>query len=178
MLNASSIKKCCRCIQLQSKLEKPETLYKGNNYKGILLIGESPHKKWLITGSPFRDEKNRLLPSARNIEKYLVILGYDLKDVALIEIVKCVVEDRKNLSVMMENCSGYLMDQVKELNPQRVIILGQKSVGVVAKILSQDLKMLSRTIVDGREYIALYHPSPINQNNHKRNLAFLVHYLQ
>lgn len=171
------IEECTKCANLQNNLTKAPIIYIGDSYKDVLLIGKSPHKKWLVSGSPFKNEKGNLSPSAKNIEKYLSLINLTLSDVALMEVSKCVVDDRNNLKRMMGNCSGYLARQINGLSPKTIILLGQKTVEAVSEIYNFEPKMLSCVSVDDREIILLYHPSPINPNNNKRNIEYLSNHL-
>lgn len=171
---------CLKCKNLQNNLKKAPIVYVGRNYddRRILLIGESPHKTWLDSGNPFSGNNGSLLPSARNIKEYLLFFDASFNDVALIEVVKCVVDERKNLAKMMERCSKYLKKQIEDLNPGLVLLLGQKTTETVSRVYSFEPIMNNRVVVSGIEFGSLYHPSPINPNNHKRNINFLEAYVR
>lgn len=113
------------------------------------------------------------MPSSKNIKRYLEMLRLGFDEIALIEVVKCVVTKRSSLDKMMENCLPFLKEQLESFSPQIVIILGQKTAEMVSKLLCLDLKPLTRVDSGEVTYISLYHPSPINQNNNKRNIKFL-----
>lgn len=152
----------------------PINIWYGESYKRVLLIGESPHKSWVELGDPFHNSRGNLLPSAKNMEHYLGVLGYSLEEVAITEIVGCYVDDRTKLPKMMINCSANILGKINEADPELVILLGQKTVQAFSEVIGIEIEMLSRFEWNGRKYIALYHPSPINPRNHKRNTNFLL----
>jgi uracil-DNA glycosylase family 4 len=146
---------CKKCSSFGSLCQKPPLVWAGNDYQGLVLIGESPHKSWLEGKNPFET------PSGRRIKEYLEILGLTIDNAALLEVSKCLVEDRKNLKKMMTNCLHFLLPQVQTLNPKLIISFGRMVEDVAGVVLGKF------------EYIPLLHPSPINPKNHQRNLEFL-----
>lgn len=165
----ANCKKCCEF----TVLHHPAEIYYGKSYKQVLLIGESPHKSWIETGNPFTNKQGEPSPSAKNIQTYLGVLGYSLDDVAVTEIVTCYVEDRQHLTKMMENCSGSILSKVSEAKPLLVVLMGQRTVQEFSRVANLEIEMLSMGKWNECSYIALYHPSPINSNNNKRNLKYL-----
>jgi len=166
----SSINKCQLC-----QLDKVygDNIYFGTNTK-ILFVGEAPAKNgWRITGKAWINEKNKIIPSGKILEKLLENMNISLFDISFVEIIKCFPSDRKKLKYYSENCLSFFNKQLELLKPDVIITLGE----IPTKILLNNIKFSKLSDVVGKEYsynsritlIPIYHPSPISPKSFKGN---------
>lgn len=168
------IKSCRKCSSLGYSCPTAPPVFKGKNYDGTVVIGESPHISWLESGSPFHNKNGKLTPSAKRILEYLEILGKTPENIVLLEAAKCVVRDRKDLAKMITNCQDYLIDQIKEYDPKIVVSFGKAVSDSLSVQYAKEFIPCGIYKLGSFTYISLFHPSPANPTGHKRNLEFLA----
>lgn len=164
---------CKKCLDLGCSISNTPYLYEGKSFDGTIIIGESPHKSWKESGSPFLNANQKLNPSGKRIFEYLELLEKNKDSVVLLEAVKCVVENRNSLKIMMKNCTENLLKEINCYHPRLVISLGKLVCENLGKIWNIKVEPCNIYKINGFIFIPLYHPSPINPNNHTKNIRFL-----
>lgn len=165
--------KCCEGLE---QLPKDRYLQSGTG-KGskVLIVGESPAPNgWRKSGRAFYTVGGKLLPSGRNLNKLLVGFGLSVEMCAFTELVKCFVgKDRKLLVSCGEKYWTVFLGQLDSGGYNLVILLGVKTLKIFNKLQGSALEtgQLSEIAIGNRSYniLPIYHPSPINPFNHRKN---------
>ena len=135
----------------------------GNLDARIVLIGEAPGRKEDTTGLPFVGQAGKLL------DEILENAGLNREDIFIGNILKCRPPDnRRPRKAEIESCEGYLMHQLKIIEPSVIAPMGNSSVTYFQK--RHGLKNQSIGEVHGEVYliktswgnvklIPLYHPA-------------------
>ena len=91
----------------------------------FIIIGESPAKDgWIESGRAFYNTSGKLQASGRVMQKLLDILSVKIEDIYFTECCKCVIENRKTLSVCSKNCLPILKEQLRELPCEILLTMG------------------------------------------------------
>ncbi len=142
------------------------------NKRGIMFIGEAPgyyEDKYAI---PFIGNSGTLL---NNI---LLLIGLKRNDIYITNIIKCrPPNNRSPLAREIKNCVPYLRQELLELNPIIIVLLGNTALNVffnkynlkVSNIRGYYIKNIDRVI------LTTFHPSYILRN--KDNNTLLKQYI-
>jgi uracil-DNA glycosylase family 4 len=155
-----SLKELCEiasnCVQCPLHESRINVVFgKGPEDARIMLVGEAPGKTEDETGKPFVGMSGKLLSEIINEA------GMDRSDIYITSIVKCRPENnRKPMKLEYCKCINlYLSKQIELINPDVIGLLGNSA--VYALIGKKSIKQIhGKTYeVDGRKYIALFHPA-------------------
>ncbi len=166
------INTCKLCEGLVEKFPNAKTIHLGKD-NDILLIGEAPaNNGWRKSGMVWRDTTGKMLPSGVILQRLFDLIDRDVLDTTFLEAVKCYPLDRKNLKTCSLNCKKYMLEQIKILNPNLIITLGEFP---TKTLLDFKFKKFSDVVgkcyeIDGYKIIPIYHPSPISPKSYKGNL--------
>ena len=140
----------------------------GNPHSPILIIGEGPGEQEDLQGEPFVGAAGKLL------DDLLKLIGLDRTRVYIANIVKCrPPRNRDPLKEEQECCIGWLEEQMKILEPGIILCLGrvaaQRIMHPKFKITQDHGKWYRR---DKTRLMAIYHPSALLRDEHKRPETF------
>jgi len=142
----------------------------GNRLAEILFVGEGPGENEDLKGEPFVGRAGALL------DDMLKIIGLDRKtNIYIANIVKCrPPKNRDPLNTEREACLGWLRAQYSLIKPKIVVCLGRiaaaELIGGDFKITRDHGKWYEK---DGVKFMALYHPSALLRDPHRRPETFV-----
>jgi len=112
------VKMCQKCSIFKHK--KNYVFGEGNSKADLLFIGEAPGREEDLQGKPFVGRAGQLLT------KIIQAIGLKRNDVYIANILKCrPPENRNPLPQEIENCSPYLKEQIKIIQPKIICTLGK-----------------------------------------------------
>ena len=160
----NSISNCEHCDLCQTRTNTvPGT---GNSHARIMIVGEGPGEAEDLEGKPFIGRSGKLLDQA------LSEAGLARSEVFITNIVKCRPPGNRNpLLQEMDNCYGYLNQQIEVVGPRIIITLGK----VAAEyILQRPVKITKENgfVGYGRDYslhekrlfMTVLHPAYVLRN--------------
>ena len=114
------IKDCNRC-----ELSKSRTKFvfgSGSACAEIMFVGEAPGKNEDLQGLPFVGQAGKLL------DELLGSIGYERSEVFIANVLKCRPPGNRDPKVDEVNiCKGYLIEQIKIINPKIICTMGRYS---------------------------------------------------
>ena len=115
---------------------------------------------------------NNLIPSGVVLQRLLRIIDHTLEDIYFLETIKCYPKDRKYLRECSNNCRKFLLEQLKAINPQIILTLGDTATrSLLANKYSKFGDVVGQSFnYNGFEVIPIYHPSPISPLGYKGNI--------
>ena len=143
--------------------------------KFVLIVGESPAANgWRKSGKAFYNPEMKILPTGKRLNLLLSDVDLSVEKCGFTEIVKCYLgKNRKDLSKCGRNCWPIFVNQIKSVNYKLIITLGVKTMEIIKEMSKEKIEMgkLSTININKNNYLILpiYHPSPINPHNMKRN---------
>lgn len=138
---ANRIKKCRKCeLWKNRKKTVPGT---GPKNAKIFLIGLAPGEKENKTGKPFVGKAGKFL------DKLLKKNKIDRRKVFLTSVLKCYLKDAVPKKRQIIACKPYLIEQIKTVKPEVVVLLGNVAKNVLYK----------NPILKERKVIVTYHPA-------------------
>jgi DNA polymerase len=154
----------CRKCRL-SEMRRNVVFGEGNPRAGLFVIGEAPGAEEDAQGRPFVGRSGQLL------DKILLAVGFERKDVYIGNIIKCrPPENRNPLADEIECCMPWLNEQLDIVAPKMLLLLGRVAANT---ILGNNLSMAAmrgRIIKWNRfDCVVTYHPAALLRNpNWKR----------
>ena len=164
----SACRGCKKCALYETRTNV--VLGVGNRDAEILFVGEGPGEQEDLKGEPFVGRAGKLL------DDMLKIIGLDrAKNIYIANIVKCrPPKNRDPLNVEREACLDWLRAQYALIKPKIVVCLGRISaeelIGGDFKITRDHGKWFDK---DGIKFTALYHPSALLRDPHRRPETFV-----
>jgi uracil-DNA glycosylase family 4 len=121
---AAEVIVCTKCVLWKSR--KKAVPGEGNPQAKVLFIGEAPGSSEDLQGRPFVGEAGKFL------ENLLSRIGFSREDVFICNVVKCrPPRNRPPKLVEVETCTPYLERQMKIINPESVVTLGNCSTSYI-----------------------------------------------
>ena len=159
----------CRLCRLCESRSNPVP-GEGDLDSPVVFIGEAPGRREDEMGRPFVGSAGRLL------DRLLGEVGLWRCDVYITNIVKCrPPNNRTPQRAEMERCQGYLIEQIKMINPRIIVTLGRVATDFFIK--SRE----SMTSLRGEFYdygsiriMPTFHPSYLIRNENNRALKKMV----
>ena len=141
----------------------------GKQDSPVLFVGEGPGQQEDLQGEPFVGAAGKLLDEMLSI----IDLGRDTCYIA--NIVKCRPPgNRDPKEEEQQACIGWLMEQIRLINPKIVICLGRISAGV---LIRKDYRITREhgqwVCKNGIWYTAIYHSSALLRDLNRRPETFL-----
>jgi len=142
----------------------------GNPTAEVLFVGEGPGEQEDIKGEPFVGRAGKLL------DDMLKIIGLSRKEnIYIANIVKCrPPNNRDPMNSEREACMDWLRAQYSLIRPKIVVCLGRiaaaELIGGEFKITRDHGKWFTK---DGAKFIAIFHPSALLRDPHRRPDTFL-----
>lgn len=135
----------------------------------VMFIGEGPGENEDLQGEPFVGRAGKLL------DDMLKIIYLDRKENIYIgNIVKCrPPKNRDPLGTEQDACFGWLEQQIELINPKVIVCLGRIA---AMRMIKPDFRITKEHgqwfDIDGRKYMALYHPAALLRDPYKRPETF------
>lgn len=156
------IEDCKKCKLSQNRLNI--VWGKGNEHANVMFIGEGPGAEEDKTGLPFVGKAGKLLDMA------FQAVGIDKDSVYIANVVKCRPPGNRNPEAdEIEACSGYLKEQIQQINPKIIVLLGSVALkaflGNQYKITESRGKWFEK---DGRDIMPTFHPAALLRDEAKK----------
>ena len=140
----------------------------GKDDADIMFIGEGPGEQEDLQGEPFVGAAGKLL------DEMLSIIDLDRSNIYIANIVKCRPPmNRDPEEVEQDACISYLREQIRIVNPKIIVCLGRIA---AKKIMDSNIRITQAhgdwMCIDGVWHMAMYHPSALLRDVHKRPEAF------
>ncbi len=131
----------------------------GNIKADIMIIGQNPGYYENKYGVPFIGASGKLLT------KHLQLININRKDIWITNVVKCKTpNNRQPYDIEVKNCLPFLVQEIKEIKPKIIILLGKTALSVFMPNATLN-SVLGKWYRIGRSYIfTTYHPSYIIRN--------------
>ncbi|MDQ5808908.1 MAG: uracil-DNA glycosylase [Actinomycetota bacterium] len=134
---------CVRCPQLAASRQNV-VFGAGNADADLMFVGEAPGKNEDAQGLPFVGQAGRLL------NQLLSEVGLERSEVFVANVLKCRPPGNRDPQTLeIDNCQGYLFDQVALIQPRVICTLGN----FATKLLRGDQAGITR--VHGREEVTV-----------------------
>lgn len=133
----------------------------GNLHAPIMIVGEGPGQTEDETGRPFVGRSGELL------DKILASVNLTREqDVFICNIVKCRPPDnRAPSSDEAAACKGYLMEQIRLVNPKIILLTGATALKGLLGIKQGITKVRGEWVEqEGRLYMPIFHPAYLLRN--------------
>ena len=162
------IKQCTACNL--SKTRSHVVIERGNRNAKWMFIGEAPGEKEDLQGVPFVGASGELLNKMIDAMKLDVV-----NDVYICNIVKCRPPYNRNPEIIeIEQCSNYVYNQIRLVNPTIIIALGKLASNMLLNT-NLAINKLRNKIHDfeGIPVIATFHPSYLLRNTDAKKDAWI-----
>lgn len=142
----------------------------GNLEAELMFVGEAPGRDEDIQGRPFVGRAGQLL------SKIIQAMNFRREEVYITNVVKCRPPNNRNPQrAEVEQCQGYLITQIKMINPRVIVTLGKVATDFFIK------SRLSMTSLRGKFYdfgsikiMPTFHPSYLIRNENNRAIKKMV----
>ncbi len=163
---------CKLCDKLVDKFPNDTTVFIGKD-NDIVLVGEAPaNNGWRKSHKLWKDVNDKVLPSGVVLQKLFDIIDRDIFETTFLESVKCYPLERKNLKICSKNCKNIMLEQLKILNPNLIITLGEFPTRNLLDFKFDKFADVVGSIyeVNGYKVLPIYHPSPISPKSYSGNV--------
>lgn len=157
----------CRKCRL-AETRKNVVFGEGNPKAGLFVIGEAPGADEDAQGRPFVGRSGQLL------DKILLAIGFERKDVYIGNIIKCrPPENRNPLADEIECCKPWLMQQLDIINPKVLLLLGRVAANTILENTQSMGSMRGKLIRwNGFDCFVTYHPAALLRNPNWKRLCW------
>lgn len=157
---------CARCSLCQTRTNL--VFGTGNVHSDLMFIGEGPGEKEDLQGIPF------VGPAGKLLDVELELIGLKREDVYIANIVKCRPPlNRDPAPEEREACREWLQRQIALVDPKVIVCLGRISATSLIDPNFRITRDHGRWYeLEGRKYIATFHPSALLRDESKRPDAF------
>ncbi len=112
------VRNCQKCLLARER--KNAVPGEGDIHSELMFVGEAPGRDEDIQGRPFVGRAGQLLT------KIIAAMEYKREEVYITNIVKCRPPENRTPHVEeIEQCRGYLLDQIKMIQPRVIVTLGR-----------------------------------------------------
>ena len=163
---------CKSCGLLVDKFPNDATVFIGRD-NDIVLVGEAPaNNGWRKSHKLWIDVNGKVLPSGVVLQKLFNIIDRDIFETTFLESVKCYPLERKNLKLCSSNCKNIMLEQLKILNPNLIITLGEFPTRNLLDFKFSKFSDVVGNIYEVGSYkiLPIYHPSPISPKSYMGNV--------
>ena len=156
------VENCDKCKLAQNRLNI--VWGKGNENADIMLIGEGPGAEEDKTGLPFVGKAGKLLDMA------FQAVGINKEEVYIANVVKCRPPGNRNPEPdEVQACSEYLKEQIKQVNPKIIVLLGSVALKAILgneyKITASRGKWVEK---NGIMFLPTFHPAALLRDESKK----------
>lgn len=142
----------CELCELHKTSDQVCVFGVGNPHAKIMIVGESP---LLSRNKPYEAFRG---PAGAMLKKELEENGIDIDDVYFTNMVKCRPDDKSPGNPQIKACRPYLEQELKDVNPQFVLLLGASALKLIKRTKITELRG-SIIDLDGRQYMPIFHPA-------------------
>lgn len=141
----------------------------GNPDSEIMLIGEGPGEQEDLQGLPF------VGPAGKLLDSMLQMIDLDRSKVYIANIVKCrPPRNRDPQPTEQQACRNWLDRQIELVDPKIIVCLGRiAAMGVIKDDFRITREHGQWFTLNGRMYMATFHPSALLRDPSKRPEAFM-----
>ncbi|WP_421655360.1 uracil-DNA glycosylase [Leptothermofonsia sp. ETS-13] len=161
---------CFRCALGENRTNA--VIGRGNVKAPIMVVGEGPGQNEDETGLPFVGKAGQLL------DKILASVKLSENDVYICNVVKCrPPRNRDPQPAEIEACKGYLLEQIRMVNPKIILLTGKYAMLTLLGIKQGITKVRGEWVErDGRLYMPIFHPAYLlrNQSREKGSPKWLM----
>ncbi len=121
----------------------------------VMFVGEAPGKNEDLQGLPFVGQAGKLL------DELLYSIGFDRSEVFIANVLKCRPPGNRDPRLEeIDTCKGYLMEQIKIIDPKIICTLGKFSTQLLLNT-SKGISNLRGKIfkIEGRIIMPINHPA-------------------
>ncbi|MBE9111479.1 uracil-DNA glycosylase [Nodosilinea sp. LEGE 07298] len=150
---------CLRCDLSETRTHA--VVSRGSSTAPVFIIGEGPGQQEDEQGLPFVGKSGQLL------EKILASVRFDTeKEVYISNIVKCrPPENRVPTTAEIAACKGYLLEQIRMVDPKIILLTGATAVKGLLGIKSGISKIRGEWMEwEGRLCMPIFHPAYLLRN--------------
>lgn len=151
------------CTKCELHGTRTKTVFeRGSREAALCLVGEAPGEDEDLQGLPFVGRSGQLL------DRLLTEAGLDVKkDIYICNIIKCrPPNNRRPENWEVEECIGYLNEQLALVNPKVIVALGNTSVRGLLNNTTGITKIRGQFFQRGNSLVMpTYHPSYLLRNN-------------
>ncbi|MDI6712666.1 MAG: uracil-DNA glycosylase [Anaerosomatales bacterium] len=140
----------------------------GSPHARLMFIGEAPGRNEDLQGEPFVGAAGKLL------DELLASIGLDRREVYIANVLKCRPPgNRDPLAEEMEQCTPFLEEQVRLIDPEVIATLGNFATRHMLKTQAGITRLRGRLFrVDGRKVVPIYHPAAALYDRTKQDVLF------
>lgn len=161
---------CQRCVLGETRTNA--VIGRGNVRAPIMVVGEGPGQHEDETGLPFVGKAGQLL------DKILASVNLTEEDVYICNIVKCRPPGNRDPEpIEVEACKGYLLEQIRIVNPKIILLSGKQAMLALLGIKQGITKVRGQWVErDDRLYMPIFHPAYLlrNQSREKGSPKWLM----
>lgn len=141
----------------------------GDRTSPVMLIGEGPGEQEDLRGEPF------VGPAGKLLDDMLELIDLDRTKVYIANMVKCrPPRNRDPLNLEQEACRRWLNNQIELVQPEIIICLGRvAAMGMIRPDFRITKEHGQWFRINGRDYMAIYHPSALLRDASKRPETFV-----
>lgn len=141
----------------------------GDRTSPVMLIGEGPGEQEDLRGEPF------VGPAGKLLDDMLELIDLDRSKVYIANMVKCrPPRNRDPLNLEQEACRRWLNNQIELVQPEIIICLGRvAAMGMIRPDFRITKEHGQWFRINGRDYMAIYHPSALLRDASKRPETFV-----
>ncbi|MCX8007521.1 MAG: uracil-DNA glycosylase [Coriobacteriia bacterium] len=134
----------------------------------LMFIGEAPGRNEDLQGEPFVGAAGKLL------DELLASIGLDRSEVYIANVLKCRPPgNRDPLPEEMEQCTPFLEQQVRLVDPEVIATLGNFATRHVLKTQAGITRLRGRLFRSaGRKVVPIYHPAAALYDRTKQDVLF------
>lgn len=164
---------CDQCHRCElGKTRTNAVIGRGGLAAPVMIVGEGPGQTEDETGLPFVGKSGQLLT------KILESVELTEEDVFICNVVKCrPPENRTPTTAEADACKGYLMEQIRLVNPTIILLTGATAMKGLLGIKQGITKVRGQWFEqDGRFYMPIFHPAYLlrNQSREKGSPKWLM----
>ena len=129
----------------------------GSAYAPVMFVGEAPGKNEDLQGMPF------VGPAGKLLDELLDSIGFDRSEVFIANVLKCRPPGNRDPRIEEINtCKGYLLEQIKIIDPKIICTLGKFSTQLLLNT-DKGINTLRGKVfkVDSRIIMPINHPAAV-----------------
>lgn len=155
-MNIKECRKCDLCITRKHIVNG-----QGNSRASLMFIGEAPGAYEDRFNIPFYPTA----PAGKLLQEMLNKYNFHREDIFITNVVKCrPPQNRKPTILEINRCKAYLFQEIKEVNPKIIVLLGKTA---IEGVFGTDINVITNRgkIIDklNKIFLITYHPSYVTR---------------
>lgn len=161
-----SVKQCQRCELAATRTHVVFGM--GDPHATLMFVGEAPGENEDLQGLPFVGRAGELL------DKILAAINLQRSQVYIANIIKCrPPKNRTPHTDEVENCIGYLYEQISAIQPQLIVCLGLVAARNLLKVEYNVEQFRGKIFTfNGIDVVVTYHPAALLRNPNLKPAAW------